>query len=112
MAVAVHGGNLFRTIISGSVIMAFTIWVSNQMIGLHTKLAQGVGQVGEGITQVASLDQGGSPFTYVLVQLPNLSDMAGLIAVGVIYFGCVIYTAIWSRRQYKEWAEELGEEEV
>ena len=109
---SINDGNLFRTIISGSVIMAFTIWVSNQMIGLHTKLAQGVGQVGEGITQVASLDQGGSPFTYVLVQLTNLSDMAGLIAVGVIYFGCVIYTAIWSRRQYKEWAEEIGEEEV
>ena len=109
MAVAVHGGNLFRTIISGSVIMAFTIWISNLMIGLHTQMAQGVGQVAEGISQVASLDQGGSPLTFMLAQIGNMTDATNLAIVAVIYIACVVYTIIWSRRQYKEWEEELAQ---
>lgn len=72
-------------------------------------MAQSVGQVGEGISQVASLDQGGSPLTYILVQLGNTTDSNGLIIAAAIYGICLGYTIIWSRRQYKEWAEELGE---
>lgn len=79
------------------------------MIGLHTQMAQGVGQVAEGISQVASLDQGGSPLTFMLAQIGNMTDATNLAIVAVIYIACVVYTIIWSRRQYKEWEEELAQ---
>lgn len=79
------------------------------MIGLHTQMAQGVGQVAEGISQVASLDQSGSPLTFILAQIGNTTNASALAIVAVIYALCVIYTAIWSRKQYKEWEEELAQ---
>ena len=45
IAVAVHKGNLFRTLISGSCIMAMTIWITNQTVGWTTALGQSVGAV-------------------------------------------------------------------
>ncbi len=109
MAVGVHGGNLFRTIITGSVVMFMTIWISNQMISLHTQLAANAGQLTAATAQVASLDQGGSPLTYIATQALTLTNVPGLLAIGGFYLVCVIFTIIWSRKQYKEWAEEMGE---
>ncbi len=43
MAVAVHRGNLFRTLISGVIIMGITLWIATQTIGLHTQLAANAG---------------------------------------------------------------------
>ncbi len=68
MAVAVHQGNLFRTLISGVIIMGITLWIATQTIGLHTQLAANAGALKAG-GQVASLDQGGSPITWLLIQL-------------------------------------------
>lgn len=103
MAVGVHGGNLFRTLITGSVIMFLTIWVANQMIGLHTILAANAGTLTSATAQVISLDQGGSPVTYILAQLlntANITSIAGLAAVAVFYIICIICTVIWSKKQY------------
>lgn len=33
IAVSVHKGNLFRTLISGTLIMIMTIWITNQTVG-------------------------------------------------------------------------------
>lgn len=109
MAVGVHKGNLFRTIISGSVIMFMTIWIANQMIGLQTQLAANAGQLADSASRVASLDQGGSPLTYIVTQVFALDNVAGLAAIGGIYVLSVIYTIFWSRRQYAAMAEENGE---
>jgi PTS system galactitol-specific IIC component len=68
MAVAVHQGNLFRTLISGVIIMGITLWIATQTIGLHTQLAQNAGALKAG-GLVASMDQGGSPVTWLLIQL-------------------------------------------
>ena len=62
IAVAVHKGNLFRTLISGSCIMFLTIWIANQAIPWTTALAQSVNLTG-GASQIAALDQGGCPIT-------------------------------------------------
>ena len=40
IAVAVHKGNLFRTLISGSLIMTMTLWITNQTIPWVTALAK------------------------------------------------------------------------
>lgn len=60
VAVAVHKGNLFRTLFSGSAIMYMTIWIANETIPWMTKLAQVTGSM-SGDSMVAALDQGGSP---------------------------------------------------
>ncbi len=68
MAVAVHRGNLFRTLISGVIIMSITLWIATQTIGLHTQLAANAGALKAG-GMVASMDQGGSPITRLLIQV-------------------------------------------
>ena len=101
LAVGVHKGNLFRTIISGTVIMFITIWIADKMIGVHTQLANNVGAVSGG-QQIASLDQGGSPITYILTELLTLENIVGLIVIGTIYVFCVIFTYVQFKRSNLE----------
>jgi PTS system galactitol-specific IIC component len=90
MAVAVHQGNLFRTLISGIIIMSLTLWIATQTIGLHTQLAANAGALKAG-GQVASMDQGGSPITWLLIQLLTWQNVTALLVIGVIYlFGVVL----------------------
>lgn len=91
MAVAIHGGNIFRTIISGSVIMYITIWISNQMVELQTILGQNVGLVEAG-KSVGSLDQGGSPITYLLANGLSGKMAVGFFVILVIYLAAFLYT--------------------
>ncbi|OCA86054.1 PTS galactitol transporter subunit IIC [Bacillus sp. FJAT-27225] len=91
MAVAIHKGNLFRTLISGSVIMFITIWISNQMISLQTTLGQNVGLVDAG-ERVSSLDQSGSPITYALAKGLNLEMGIGFFVILAIYVFSFGYT--------------------
>lgn len=93
MAVAIHKGNLFRTLISGSVIMFITIWISNQMINLQTLLGQNVGLVNAG-ERVSSLDQAGSPITYLLANGLTMEMGVGFFVILVLYIGCFAYTYI------------------
>ena len=102
MAVGVHNGNLFRTLITGSIVMFMTIWISNQMIDLHTTLAANAGQLTAGMSQVASLDQGGSPVTYILTQLMHSTNMLGLAVIGGFYLFCIICTWFWHKNQLAE----------
>lgn len=94
MAVGIHKGNLFRTLISGSVIMAITIWISNQTIQLNTMLAQAVDSalIVDGSTRIASLDQGGCPITYLLTQGFNMTNLVGFLVIGVLYVFCIVCT--------------------
>ena len=94
IAVAVHQGNLFRTLISGVIIMGITLWIATQTIGLHTQLAANAGALKVG-GQVASMDQGGSPITYLLIQLSTWQNIAGLTGIGVVYALGVFLT--WRR---------------
>lgn len=60
IAVAVHKENLFRTLISGSLIMTMTLWITNQTIPWVTALAKSTGALsGDGLA--AAMDQGGEP---------------------------------------------------
>ena len=91
MAVAIHGGNIFRTLFSGSFIMFITIWISNQMIELQTQLGVNVNLVEKG-EKVASLDQGGSPITYLLSKGMSLEIGIGFIVILVLYLAALLYT--------------------
>ncbi|EOC1316998.1 PTS galactitol transporter subunit IIC [Cronobacter turicensis] len=94
MAVAVHQGNLFRTLISGVIIMSMTLWIATQTIGLHTQLAANAGALKAG-GLVASMDQGGSPVTWLLIQLCTWQNVTGFVVIGVIYLTGVLLT--WRR---------------
>ena len=94
MAVAVHSGNLFRTIISGSVIMAGTLWIATQTIPYLTKLGQTTGHVGAD-KLLGSLDQGGSPITYLLIEGLTMKNVMGLLVIGSVYAVAVFMT--WNR---------------
>lgn len=98
MAVGIHRGNLFRTLISGFVIMFITLWIATQTIGLHTELAKQADKLSEGVTHVASLDQGGAPITYILTQTLNPTNVTGLVIIGLLYVGCILFTY----RQYRK----------
>ncbi|BBU37931.1 PTS transporter subunit IIC [Aeribacillus composti] len=91
MAVAIHKGNLFRTLISGSIIMFITIWIANQMISLQTALGQSVNLVDVG-ERVSSLDQSGSPITYLLAKGFSLEMGIGFFIIFLIYAFCFGYT--------------------
>ena len=103
MAVAVHKGNLFRTLISGVLIMFMTIWIANASIGLTTELARVTGTLSDPSAKVAALDQGGSPITYIFTQIFHLTNLTGLIVIAAIYAVGLYMT--WSRykRLEKEW---------
>lgn len=103
MAVGIHKGNLFRTFISGFAIMFMTLWISTQTIPYHTILAKNAGaKLAEGVTQVASMDQGGSPITYILLQIFKMDNLPGLVVIGGIYLACVICTIKFARDKSKK----------
>ena len=107
IATGVHKGNLFRTIISGSFIMYLTIWIANQTIPWVTALATTTNSL-NGASQVAALDQGGSPITYIFTELFTRDNIPGLIGVAVKYGICMLFAIKTS----KDRAKKLKEEEI
>ncbi len=107
IATGIHKGNLFRTLISGSFIMYLTIWIANQTIPWVTALATTTNSL-NGAAQVAALDQGGSPITYIFTELFTRDNMTGLIVVAVIYAICMAFAVKTS----KDRARKLKEEEI
>lgn len=105
IAVAVHKGNLFRTLISGSCIMAMTIWITNQTVAWTTTLGQSVGAAGAGET-LAAMDQGGCPITYVFTQLFTRENIPGLVVIAAIYAVCMVFAVTHSRKRAAELAAE------
>lgn len=97
IAVGVHKGNIFRTLISGTVIMTMTVWISNQMIGLQTQLAKQTGLL-DGAREVTSLDQAGSPITYLLSKGFTLEMGIGFFIIAAIYIAAWVYTYMKYRR--------------
>lgn len=100
IACAVHKGNIFRTLISGSAIMYMTIWIANETIPWVTALGQSTGMAGEA-GQLAALDQGGCPITYVFTQIFERSNLTGTVVIAAIYILCMIFTVRLSKQRAK-----------
>lgn len=97
IAVGVHKGNIFRVLFSGTLIMTITIWISNQMISLQTELAQNTGLLGNA-TEVSSLDQSGSPITYLLAKGMNGDLSMGWFVILALWVAGFVYTFVKYRR--------------
>lgn len=100
ISVAIHKGNLFRTLISGSVIMYMTIWITNQTVPWVSALAINAGTITEG-NLTAAMDQGGSPLTYIFTELFTRDNILGLIVLMIIY-GSGLWAAVKCSRKEKE----------
>ena len=108
IAVAVHNGNLFRTLFSGSLIMFVTIWIANQTIPWMTALAKTTGST-DGSSMVAALDQGGCPITYMYTQLCTRENIVGLVVIAVVYIICTIFAIRCSKKRAAALKEENAE---
>lgn len=97
IATGVHHGNVFRTLISGSVIMTITLWISNQMWTLQDKLGRATGVLAAG-KRVSSLDQAGSPITYLLTKGFTLQMEIGFFVILIIFVSAFIYTYVSYKR--------------
>lgn len=97
IATGVHHGNVFRTLISGSVIMTITLWISNQMWTLQDKLGRATGVLASG-KKVSSLDQAGSPITYLLTKGFTLQMEIGFFVILIIFVSAFIYTYVSYKR--------------
>lgn len=106
IAVGVHKGNLFRTLISGSCIMAFTLYIANQTIPWMTKLAQTTNMT-NGVAQLAALDQGGCPITFIFTELFTRDNIMGTIVIAVIYLVSIVFAV----RMMKKRAAALNSED-
>lgn len=100
IACAVHKGNIFRTLISGSAIMYMTIWIANQTIPWVTRLAQTTNMT-NGVNQLAALDQGGCPITYIFTQIFERSNLIGMAVIAAIYAACMVFAVRLSRQRAK-----------
>lgn len=101
IAVSVHKGNLFRTLISGSAIMYCTIWIANETIPWVTALATTTGST-DGKNLIAALDQGGCPITYVFTQLFTRDNIPGMIIIAVIYIVCLGFAVRCSKKRAEQ----------
>lgn len=101
IAVAVHKGNLFRTLFSGSLIMFVTIWIANQTVPWLTKLGETTGYLKDG-SLIAAMDQGGSPITYIFTQCFTGENIVGLIVIGVTYIACLVLSVFHSKKRIAE----------
>ncbi|MBV7391019.1 PTS galactitol transporter subunit IIC [Enterococcus alishanensis] len=97
IAVGVHKGNVFRTLFSGTAIMTMTIWIANQMATLQQQLGQSVGLTNPG-EKISSLDQAGSPLTYLLTKGVTVEMGIGFFVILVIYVACFAYSYIKYKR--------------
>lgn len=98
ISVAIHKGNLFRTLISGSLIMTLTLWITNQTIPWISALAKETGTLSGG-GMAAAMDQGGSPISYIFVELFKRDQPWGLLAVGAFYVVCMIAAVKYSKAE-------------
>ncbi len=100
-AVGVHKGNLFRTLISGILIMTLTIWIANQTVDWVTAIGVTTGSIDAG-SVIAALDQGGCPISYVFTQIFTLQNVVGMVVIAAIYIVCMIFYVNLSKKRAAE----------
>lgn len=71
--VAASKGNLVQSIITGTIMMVFTLWMATHFAAVHTEMMVGTGfSAPEGAAQISSLTTGGSPLNYLMYLLSEL----------------------------------------
>ena len=110
IAVGIHKGNLFRTLFSGTLIMSITVWIANQTIPWVTALGVTTGSISAG-TEIAALDQGGAPLTYIITQIFTMQNIPALLVIGVTYVACFALSVNYSKKLSSKIAAQASEDE-
>lgn len=99
IAVGIHKGNLFRTLFSGTLIMSIIIWIANQTVDWVTALgtSTGIFTLAPG-AQIAALDQGGWPITYVFTSICSMQNLVSVILITGSYVACLVMSVRFSKR--------------
>lgn len=111
MTVGIHKGNIFRTLISGTIIMTMTLWITNQTIAWTSALAVSTGSLAQG-SVLAAMDQGGCPITYVFTQLFTRENLPAALIIAIIYGACLLVSVKVSKTRKAALEEETFEDEM
>lgn len=108
---AVFRGNIIRTIIGGAIYMVSILYVTSWAAPLVTQAAKAANFDLKGHGQITALAEGGLWTTWAYVGLTKLLSWGGLVIIGIIVLGLMIYVnKILPKRQNKinEGAKENG----
>ena len=98
IAVGIHKGNLFRTLISGTIIMTITLVITNFAIEWTSALAVSTGAVQSG-SVIAAMDQGGCPITFIFTSLCSSQYLPLAAGTAVFYLICLAASFKLSRKR-------------
>lgn len=88
---AVFKGNIVRTVLTGTVYMTTILYITSWVAPLVTMAAQAANFDLAGNTSITALAEGGLWTTLVYVGLTKLFSWGGLIFIGLVVLGCMIY---------------------
>jgi PTS system galactitol-specific IIC component len=103
MAVPITRGNILKTVIVGTVIIAGGLLIGTGLSPLFTKAAiQAQFQIPSGVTQISSICDGSNPLTWMIVKLMN--NWGGI----VVLFAIFIVFVYFYRKHRKAWEKIAG----
>lgn len=88
---AVFKGNIVRTVLTGTVYMTTILYITSWVSPLVTMAAQAANFDLAGNTSITALAEGGLWTTLVYVGLTKLFSWGGLIFIGLVVLGCMVY---------------------
>ena len=72
LIVANRKGNIIQSVISGTIVIAFALWMATNFAPVHTEMMRGVYEFPEGASQLSSLDMGGNFLNWVILKFAQL----------------------------------------
>lgn len=72
LIVANRKGNIIQSVISGTIVIAFALWMATNFAPVHTEMMRGVYEFPEGASQLSSLDMGGNFLNWIILKFAQL----------------------------------------
>lgn len=76
--VSFRKGNIVHSVITGTIVLAFSLYMATDMSGVHTQLLIDANMMPDGATMVSSLDAGGNLFKWGIYKLSMLVKYLGI----------------------------------
>ncbi|ADQ13627.1 PTS galactitol transporter subunit IIC [Halanaerobium hydrogeniformans] len=93
MIIPITKGNIFRSTLIGTIVIAVGLYISTALAELHTAAAQAANfEFPEGAAMISSLIDGANPLTWILVRATGLGAWAiGLLGVLTLVAGYYVF---------------------
>lgn len=76
--VSFRKGNIVHSVITGTIVLALSLYLATDMSGVHTQLLVDANMMPDGTTMVSSIDAGGNLFKWAIYKLSQLVDAIGI----------------------------------